>query len=619
MRSLLAVAAALAAAALLLQLPTSARATTTTFNADAGTTILKNGSPVTARGFVLTGGEYLLRGIGMECFAKYSWATPGSLLSLDTAFVDNILNNMLPAPAGVQPTLRIGLTAAYWLDQPTSAWSGNRDRYPNLAAQYRALITSLVNYVTSKGVVAIMDLHWNDDVTEQQPMALATNSLAFWSAMGSAFGSNPFVWYELYNEPHVESYAAFKDGDATYAGMIPMYSTLRNLNVRGLVLIAGQADYAYDSASLVRLQADVPSLQGVVWVAHPYMGPYQAGDPIKTATGFDTLASAVLATGRPLFLTELGQYCCAANGACYAYPGSFNGVAMGYVEAVFTIAKTRGVSWTIWAWRGAGGNCNGPDANDGTGLYSAAAHSGQGADYVTLFPKYYAGALAPTSPTSPTTRQPTAAQTTPSPTTRQPTAAQTTRSPTSKQPTASQTTKSPTSKQPTASQTTRSPTKLPTSAGTGATKSPTKQPTTSNGGACVATWGQCGGQGWTGSTTCCTPSANACVVSNQWYSQCLPIPTSSPTPGSTPCAAVYGQCGGQGWTGLTCCESGSTCTVGNPWYSQCLPTTTTTTTTGASALAASQKAPSAASSIVMSSFGQAVGVAMVVLVAVVGA
>jgi hypothetical protein len=36
------------------------------------------------------------------------------------------------------------------------------------------------------------------------------------------------------------------------------------------------------------------------------------------------------------------------------------------------------------------------------------------------------------------------------------------------------------------------------------------------------------------------------------------------------CAAVYYQCGGQGWTGPTCCVS-STCTYSNQYYSQCVP------------------------------------------------
>ena len=37
--------------------------------------------------------------------------------------------------------------------------------------------------------------------------------------------------------------------------------------------------------------------------------------------------------------------------------------------------------------------------------------------------------------------------------------------------------------------------------------------------------------------------------------------TSAPASGAT--APVYGQCGGQGWTGATVCASGSTCVVSN--------------------------------------------------------
>ncbi|KAJ6528952.1 cellobiohydrolaseII [Mycena capillaripes] len=38
--------------------------------------------------------------------------------------------------------------------------------------------------------------------------------------------------------------------------------------------------------------------------------------------------------------------------------------------------------------------------------------------------------------------------------------------------------------------------------------------------------------------------------------------------------AVWSQCGGQGWTGPTTCVAGATCVVSNPYYSQCLPSTT---------------------------------------------
>ncbi len=39
--------------------------------------------------------------------------------------------------------------------------------------------------------------------------------------------------------------------------------------------------------------------------------------------------------------------------------------------------------------------------------------------------------------------------------------------------------------------------------------------------------------------------------------------------GSGSCSALYGQCGGTGFTGPTCCSQGS-CKYSNAWYSQCL-------------------------------------------------
>ncbi|KAI8630934.1 carbohydrate-binding module family 1 [Xylariaceae sp. FL1651] len=43
--------------------------------------------------------------------------------------------------------------------------------------------------------------------------------------------------------------------------------------------------------------------------------------------------------------------------------------------------------------------------------------------------------------------------------------------------------------------------------------------------------------------------------------------------------AAYAQCGGQGWSGATTCVSGYTCVYSNAYYSQCLPGTGATTTT----------------------------------------
>jgi len=49
-----------------------------------------------------------------------------------------------------------------------------------------------------------------------------------------------------------------------------------------------------------------------------------------------------------------------------------------------------------------------------------------------------------------------------------------------------------------------------------------------------------------------------------------PAPTPRPPPGS--CSEVWGQCGGDSWTGPTCCESGHYCKVQDErWFHQCVP------------------------------------------------
>lgn len=44
--------------------------------------------------------------------------------------------------------------------------------------------------------------------------------------------------------------------------------------------------------------------------------------------------------------------------------------------------------------------------------------------------------------------------------------------------------------------------------------------------------------------------------------------SSSPATGGT--VPQYGQCGGIGWTGATTCAAGFTCTASGDYYSQCL-------------------------------------------------
>ncbi|CAK5275868.1 unnamed protein product [Mycena citricolor] len=65
--------------------------------------------------------------------------------------------------------------------------------------------------------------------------------------------------------------------------------------------------------------------------------------------------------------------------------------------------------------------------------------------------------------------------------------------------------------------------------------------------------------------------------------------------------AVYGQCGGIGFTGSTVCDAGSVCTVGNPYYSQCLPGTAPPPSSTTSAAVTSPTTPTSTASAPASS------------------
>ncbi|KJA21577.1 carbohydrate-binding module family 1 protein [Hypholoma sublateritium FD-334 SS-4] len=111
----------------------------------------------------------------------------------------------------------------------------------------------------------------------------------------------------------------------------------------------------------------------------------------------------------------------------------------------------------------------------------------------------------------------------------------------------------------------------------------------------ISGYGQCGGIGWSGGTTCV--SGWVCTYSNPYFSQCLRpsttatpsttststktsttvITTSKSTPLSTTAtssapiatASPWGQCGGQGYNGPTVCSPGWICTVNNAYFSNC--------------------------------------------------
>lgn len=91
-------------------------------------------------------------------------------------------------------------------------------------------------------------------------------------------------------------------------------------------------------------------------------------------------------------------------------------------------------------------------------------------------------------------------------------------------------------------------------------------------GRTVPEWGQCGGTGYTGATNCANPLVCAC--NSEWWCQCQrgaggdgSLPPVVDSGGRT--VAQWGQCGGIGYNGSTTCAGPYSCACNSKWWCQC--------------------------------------------------
>lgn len=186
---------------------------------------------------------------------------------------------------------------------------------------YATTIDQQVSWVTGLGMGIILDLHWNNG--GQQNMA-DRNSITFWSQVATRYKSNPWVIFELYNEPHDVSWSQWLNGDATYAGMQEMYNAVRAAGASNMVLVGG-LNWAFDLSGVGAGYA----VQGthVAYATHPY--DYAGKQVADWPAAFGYLTSTA-----PVVMTEFGQYCNTDT----------------YVADLLTYAQTNQIHWTAWAW-----------------------------------------------------------------------------------------------------------------------------------------------------------------------------------------------------------------------------------------------------------------------------
>ena len=315
---------------------------------------------VVLHGFSTSCPPYLIQKLSANdgktrCWANYNHNDPENIITeLNTEQADAAIGYLTEVKGpGVMPTFRVPLCASSWLGVETDAAKSAMSKYPDLGGQYQTLISSLVTRFTEAGIVVILDLHWNSDDIEQSPMALQAGekvggSIEFWESVAAKFKDNELVFYELYNEPHLttdQSDDIYLNGDDTYVGMLQMIEAVRKHSPDQVLVIAGAREWAFDNTSLIELDSKTDE-ELIVYNYHAYMNPANP-KALKNADSLEAYIQEIQSkTDKPAILTEFGQFCCATNGSCGLFEGTWDGKDMGYAEAVVTIAETYGVSWT---------------------------------------------------------------------------------------------------------------------------------------------------------------------------------------------------------------------------------------------------------------------------------
>jgi hypothetical protein len=280
--------------------------------------------------------------------------------------------------------LRLRGTTTEWLDWNSSIWPGTplddnsiahmkqwginvvrvalSENYWNtndclFAPSYAATVDQVVQSITSRGMVALLDLHHSTRQsgtcapTAQQKMADAPGAINFWSSVAARYQSNPLVAFDLYNEPNNVTWSQWLNGGTLNdsdgvtwqaAGMQQLYDAVRNAGARNLVFASGNgwATTPPPGTSLV-------AGYNIVYAAHYYtcggvqappgcttLDPY---NPAPPGQGLD--AWSPLATSQPMMVTEFG----------WPDPGSGT-----YTQNVINWAESKGIGWTPFVWASGG-------------------------------------------------------------------------------------------------------------------------------------------------------------------------------------------------------------------------------------------------------------------------
>jgi endoglucanase len=192
----------------------------------------------------------------------------------------------------------------------------NEDGYLEQPAANVAKVRAVVDRAIARGVYVIID--WHDHHAQDHK----AQALDFFEQMAKAYGKQPHVIFEIYNEPMNVSWPVVK----SYAEQV--IRTIRAAGSNNLVIV-GTPNWSQDVdvAASNRIQSD----PNVAYTLHFYANTHRQFLRDKAKTALDR--------GIALFVTEWGTCSADGNGA----------VDENETRSWLSFMQTNGISWANWA------------------------------------------------------------------------------------------------------------------------------------------------------------------------------------------------------------------------------------------------------------------------------
>lgn len=213
---------------------------------------------------------------------------------------------------------------------------------------YPQVVDQVVHWVTSRGMVALLNLHFSSigpcGTPGLTPMADSPGSVTFWQEVATRYKDNPLVAFDLFNEPHVPQSVWLDGGTFTAdgqtvqaAGMQRLYDVVRGTGATNLIVVSG-LDYADHPPTAV--------VQGtnIAYGAHAYQCTTGPPPGCTTPNPFDAAVPlhhwVAFGQTHPVIVTEFG------------YPA---GDSSAYNSSVIRYAEAHHWGWSGFAWDGGTG------------------------------------------------------------------------------------------------------------------------------------------------------------------------------------------------------------------------------------------------------------------------